>query len=163
MQYCISRHQSSNYINVTKVWCEQWLVLHLLRIREHICSLKKHRKTTFPNISCMYPMTIFWKSFPEFVWVKGIVSNQQKWTLCPWTPVVQVWVYSFKTLSLLHSIETSDNPKGAVMTSWNDAGLMFLWLWCLCNSYYCNLPALYMDQSWTICLMCTFSKLWLIM
>ena len=25
----------------------------------------------------------------------------------------QVWVYGFKTLSLLHSTETSDNPKGA--------------------------------------------------
>ena len=28
------------------------------------------------------------------------------------SPSSEVWVYGFKTLSLLHSIETSENPKG---------------------------------------------------
>jgi len=32
----------------------------------------------------------------------------------------KVWVYSFKTLSLLHSIETSDNPKGLCCLSSGD-------------------------------------------
>lgn len=36
----------------------------------------------------------------------------------------KVWVYSFKTLSLLHSIETSDNPKGLCCLSTGERVLL---------------------------------------
>lgn len=155
MQYCIRRHQWSNYINVSSD-----RVLDLLRIREHICSLKNAAKNNSSQHLMHLPHDFFFlKIIP---WVCVGERNSFKLTKMDTFLHGLQWYRFGSTVLRPWASCIPLRPATILKAPWWCHRMMWVWSFFDCGVHvtYINLPALYMEQSWA---MCTFTKLWSIM
>lgn len=154
-------YPSSSVIQLYK--CEQWPgSWSSANKRTHLFSEKCSKKQLFPTFDAFTPWLFFLKIIP---WVCVGERNSFKLTKMDTFLHGLQWYRFGSTVLRPWASCIPLRPATILKAPWWCHRMMWVWSFFDCGVHvtYINLPALYMEQSWAIYLMCTFTKLWSIM